>query len=684
MDLEFEKQVHSLIDAFADEVESFPRAKVPEWTDEDIFSAIVLDLLAENGEIDDAVMCPYRGQGLQLNAYTISDDHETVDIYVSIYGDPNKLSHLSNQEVDAALMRGLSVYRKAAHDLHKSFEKDTDTYGFAVTLSKYKKTINKVSITLLTNFVTDSVVRKDVALGNTTISFAVFDIERIFKSLNGFEASNPVVVDFLELNGASIPCIENHSSPVYSSYLAILDGTTIALLYEKFGTRLLERNIRSFLQVRGAVNKGIRNTLRDEPEMFLAYNNGISVTAERVTISRDVNGKPSIDQIYDMQVVNGGQTTASIHSAYKDKKLDFDLSKVFVQMKLSVIRSADDVQTIVPRISEYANTQNRIQIADFSANDPFHREVEALSMRIAVPSSSGKKHKYWFYERSRGQYNDYLSRLPSPAERRLFRTSHLKFAKTDLAKYENTWDQLPHLVSTGAQKNFRLFTLRIQQSKHFLPDDLYFKRLVAKAILSRRTEELVSLQGYGGYRANIVTYTLALLSFHTEQRIDLTRIWTEQQLSKPMEKEIIEASKLVHGFITEPPGGANISEWCKKEKCWEALKALPFALSDELRQELVDVGKPSYTAGRRAQNLEDPVGSELDLIDKVAEIPAPTWFSLARWAKETDNFEGWQRGIVYSVGTRISRKRKPTYKQSVYAWEVYNRATNLGFKGEEK
>ena len=209
-----------------------------------------------------------------------------------------------------------------------------------------------------------------------------------------------------------------------------------------------------------------------------------------------------------MQIVNGGQTTASIFNAKYDKKIEADLSKVFVQMKISVISSADDMDEIVPRISTYANTQNKIQVADFSANDPFHRKIEDLSRTIWAPAIGGMKPQNWFYERARGQYADMLSRESTPKRKKEYKEVHPLFTKTDLAKYENTWDQLPHWVSEGAQKNFRKFMVRLGERKGFVPDENYYYNLIAKCILFRRTEKLVQQQQYGGYRANIVTYTL--------------------------------------------------------------------------------------------------------------------------------------------------------------------------------
>ena len=466
-----------------------------------------------------------------------------------------------------------------------------------------------------------------------------------------------------------------------NSGLAIVNGELLARLYDEYRDRLLEKNVRSFLQVKGSVNKGIRDTLREEPEMFLAYNNGISVTAESVELIRDENGKPSIKSIRDMQIVNGGQTTASIFQASRDKKFDNDLSQVFVQMKVSVITSIDDMNEIVPKISAYANTQNKVQIADFSANDPYHRRIEELSRTIWAPAQGGVLPLNWFYERARGQYADMLSRESTTIRKKRFKEQHPLFTKTDLAKYENTWDQLPFYVSEGAQKNFRRFTVRLEQHKGKLPDENYYHNLIAKAILFKRTEKLVSQQQYGGYRANIVTYTLAFLSYKTAQRIDLEKIWKEQGLSPALENEIINVSKIVQQSITNPPGGANVGEWCKKEKCWSEIKEYPYIIGDGLKAELISTDKVAKK--QPVNSIESLTEDDQMIIDEAAAIPAITWFALARWAKETQNFQPWQRSLLFSVGTLVGRGKKPSIKQSVQALKVFKEAQQKGFSVQE-
>ena len=567
-----DKSLNQFYQNFMEEVLVASDMETSGWNKDDFLTSIMLEYLEEAGEVNDSIMCPFRSYGLQLNAYAIDEDYTNLDLFVSIYSDSDTPKSVSQSEVDAAIKRAIQLYQKAINDLYTSFKKDNDAYEFAITVNKQKNKIKSVRICALTNGLVKPIPFKNIMLGNAEISFAIWDIDRLYRCVSSGKMREAIEIDFEEKFGVTIPCIENDTSDKYSVYLAIISGELLALLYDEYRDRLLEKNVRSFLQVKGAVNKGIRDTLRDEPDMFLAYNNGISVTAESVDIVRDENGKPSIRSIRDMQIVNGGQTTASIFNAHHDKKIVADLSKVFVQMKLSVITDPEDMDKIVPRISAFANTQNKVQVADFSANDPYHRRVEELSRTIWTPAVNGLKPINWFYERARGQYADMLSRETTTLRRKQYKETHPVFTKTDLAKYENTWDQLPYYVSEGAQKNFRRFTLRVNEHKTMLPDEKYYRNLVAKAILFRRTEKLVQQQQYGGYRANIVTYTLAYLSYKTAQRIDLEKIWKEQALSQNLEHAIVDVSAIVRDIIINPPGGANVGEWCKKEKCWKAVK----------------------------------------------------------------------------------------------------------------
>lgn len=675
--------INEFYSSFCGEIALAQDVETHGWEPQDFFTAVTLGYLEEAGEVEDPVICPFRGYGLQLNAYHLSESYEEVDIFVSVYNDTDTLASVSRTDIDVAVKRGIQLYRRAISDLYSSFEKDSDTYEFAITLHNEKAKIRKARIVALTNGIVKAIPFEKIDLAGVEVSFSVWDMDRLYRCVTSGKMRETVEIDLLDSYGVTIPCIENTTSSLYSVYLAIIEGELLAKIYEEYGPRLLERNVRSFLQVKGQVNKGIRDTLRDEPEMFLAYNNGISVTAESVEVIRDENGRPSIKKIRDMQIVNGGQTTASIFNASKDKKLNVDLSKVFVQMKVSVISTASAMDEIVPKISAFANTQNKIQMADFSANDTFHRKIEELSRITWAPAQGGQKPQNWFYERARGQYTDMLSKETTTLRRKAFKETHPLFTKTDLAKYENTWDQMPYWVSEGAQKNFKKFTMRLAERGNFQPDAKYYERLVAKAIFFRRTEKLVQQQQYGGYRANIVTYTIAYLSHITGQRIDLDAIWKNQSLSAVLEENIIEVSKFVQQIIVNPPGGANVGEWCKKPQCWNTIKEHNYEITDALRAELIDAinQTPVLSATSKAltSSLNVVTENEQVVVNKAYEIPAAEWYALSKWAKETSNFQGWQRSIVFSVAQLVARSRKPSYKQAVQALKIYEEAVDRGF-----
>ncbi|MBR4341238.1 MAG: AIPR family protein [Lachnospiraceae bacterium] len=651
------------------------------WNREDFFTSVMLDYLEEVGEIENSVVCPYRAYGLQINAYAINEDISELTIYVSLYYQENEVQNVAKQDVDAALKRAIQIYRKATNDLYKSFEKDKDIYEFALIISKNKTNIKKVNLVALTNGNCKPIPFNNIKIGEADVSFGIWDMDRLYRCVSSGKMRETIEINFKDVFEYRIPCLANYESDVYDAYIAIIRGDILSAIYADHGARLLEKNVRSFLQVKGAVNKGIRDTLRNEPQMFLAYNNGISVTAESIELDDDGNGQKYISSIRDMQIVNGGQTTASIYNITKEKDSQVDLKTVFVQMKISVVHNEDKMDEIVHKISECANTQNKIQMADFSSNDPFNRKLEDLSRVIWAPAINGQKPINWFFERARGQYADMLNREGTPAKRKAFKETHPLFTKTDMAKYENTWNQLPFFVSEGAQKNYKRFMIIIKERGNYLPDEHYYQLLVAKCILFRRTEKLVAQQQYGGYRANIVTYTIALISHLSAQRIDLDRIWKNQALSSALEREIIRISQIVKNHIINPPNNANVGEYCKKKVCWEQLLLKNVELSDDLKKELLLEGAKEVVSTSKVgqSSFNEATEEEKQIIDRVASVSGDVWLGISKWAKDTNNLEPWQRSISFSVGTLLRRGKKPSYKQAKQAEIIYAVAKEKGY-----
>ena len=342
--------------------------------------------------------------------------------------------------------------------------------------------------------------------------------------------------------------------------------------------------------------------------------------------------------------------------------------------------SSGDPRHSCSLISRYSNSQNKVSEADFSATDPFHVKLEELSRTIWTPPAPGQQRQtHWFYERARGQFLDAQAREATPAKKKAFLSINPKqqrFTKTDLAKFENTYAQFPHLVCRGAEKNFTEFMLSLKEAGHVLPDEAYFRRLIAKAILFRRAERIVQALSFGGYRAQIVTHSLSFLSHRTAMRLDLDRIWKEQDIAEPVTESIRLVAGMVHGVITVPPGGRNITEWCKKEDCWKRVRDLDIKLPESLSSYLVAKGLAPAEVAR------DPVSAQArsDDMERIASVPPDKWFELSAWAKQTGNLQPWQRGLAFSIGRLLGRGKELSRKQATQGVKILDEAERLGFK----
>jgi hypothetical protein len=545
---------------------------------QNVFTEIMLDTLQSAGEVGIYEVEYFRRTGIQINGYSINEDGEniSIDLYISLHTRIMPPITINKNDWEPVLKRGFNFFKKSLNGLYKALVLDSDSENSNICVfSKYiydnKSRITNLRLFFFTDGLTKAIKLDNADIEGIEVTYHSWDMERFFRLASSGKKREIIEIDFEEKYGIKLPCLEMPvSNDDYNAYLTIIPGTLLSQLYEEYGERLIERNVRSFLQFRG-VNKGIKETIIKEPHMFLAYNNGISATAEQIVVAKNNQGVSCIKAFKDLQIVNGGQTTASIYHSIKKEK-DADISKVFVQMKITEIKDAEKMDDVVPRISEYANSQNKIQTADFYANDPYHRKLEQLSRTIWAPAKEGKNRQTkWFYERARGQYLGLKNRELTPARKREFDEIYPKaqlITKTDLAKYMNSWNQLPHIVSRGAQKNFVEFAKILQSCEIKDPDQEYFQEVVTKAILYNETTKLVPYK----HRANIVTYTIAWLSNKTEQAIGFEEIWRKQELPESLKETIIKVMNAAHKHITNPPTNQNFGEWAKKEECWIAFR----------------------------------------------------------------------------------------------------------------
>lgn len=650
------------------------------------------ELLTEAGELDGANRAYFEGSvsGNPTRIDGYGGDPRDGDGVLSLIlcdfsiTDEVRLIHKDRLQV---LLNTLHRFLKASlkRDFREQLEETSSGFGVADLIATTWKDVEKIKLIIVSN--ADSRTQADSAkvtdVDGKPVTLSVWDLKRLKQYIEQGQARANLIIDFERDFGGGVPLLAaSGSDSALESYLAVIPGKQLAAIYDKWGPRLLEANVRSFLQARGKVNQGIRNTIRDEPHMFFSYNNGLSVTADSVEVEKTDLGL-QLMRADNLQIVNGGQTTASLHAARKP--FSEQLEQVYVQMKLTIVPS-EQSETVVPRISEYANSQNKVNAADFFANHPFHIRTEELSRKVLARGQDGYRDTKWFYERARGQYADERGRR-TIAERKKFDAEFPRsqfLTKTDLAKFENTWSCLPHIVSLGAQKNFSEFAKHIGKrwgAEGAAYDELWFKRMIAKAIIFRATEKLVSgAEWYeGGYRANIVTYAIAKLVRDADERemvVDLDAVWRYQGVSGDLKAALLMAAAEAQDVITHPPAGVrNYSEWAKKQACWKGLEDRVLSYPEEFDSVLIspDLANERAREARADKAVETSVEAELE----VHRLGATFWAEARNWARERGLLSPRENGVLETCAAIPSRM--PSDKQCAIAMGALKKLQEEGF-----
>lgn len=602
------------------------------------FFEIFASIAADNGDCGDLEYSHARKDGpsaYQVDGYMIDVEHGELVLAVSDFRDSREIEALNAAHLESAFRKVERFFDLSlSADFVTQLEETSNDFQVTHAILSNADHIKRVKFIIFSN-ARLAARKKQVDTKKKDgrhLNYSVLDLTRYVDIISSRTGSEPIELDLKELNsGLPVPCIKAYSgSDEYESYLVAVPGVLLAEVYGAYGARLLEQNVRTFLQARTKVNKGIIHTIGHVPGMFFAYNNGLTATASGIETRRMEDGGIGIVSVSDFQIVNGGQTTASI--LYARDRGGADLSKVFVQMKLSVVRP-ETVEDVVPKISRFANTQNRISEADFFASHPFHLEMEKISRRLNAPPREGSLHgSRWFYERARGQYKDKQAYMKE-SERKKFQLRHPKdqvILKTDVSKYELTFECAPHTVSQGAQKAFLSFAERI--SKSWEKDETefnegYFKDLVARAIVFRWTDHMIATSDWykndRGYKAQIVTYTVAWLVDRIRTRfsrdIDLRNIWNHQGLPEPLKSALSDAAPTVAQVIKDAPETIrNISEYAKRQVCWSQVQnRVELALSDDIRSCVVDRTevRQKKKDDRSVKDIDDEIDLDVRLMN---------------------------------------------------------------------
>ena len=546
-----------------------------------VFSEVVMQHMAEIGMTFEPVVCHFNGKIgnaiLRLSGYAMSDEADQLDLFVSLYEGVDELTPVPDADTRMAVEQCIRFLSLCAEGkMAAKLDPSSDVLSLAITIQEIYNSLEQVRVFVLTDKVAKAKSFKTREIAGKSVRLEVMDIERLYRHWSEGKPRDELVVDFIEVSGSPLPCVfVPGESSEYDYALTAIPGEALRFVYERFGARLLEANVRSFLSVKGkGVNAGIQNTLRTAPGNFMAYNNGIVLVVDEMRLNKTVDGAAGIAWLKGMQIVNGGQTTASLFFA-KKKFPEMDLSRVRVPAKIIVMREQDPAkeESLVSDISRFANSQNAVRQSDLSANKPFHVAVEKLSLTVYCPDGIGR----WFYERAAGSYNTLLSREGTTAAKLKVMKEAIppsrKITKTDLAKYINAWDIKPDVVSLGSQKNFDRFmaSLSGENGEEIpLPGVAEYKAMIAKTKIFRDTQKLVRPM-FQAFQANVAAYVVSVLADRMGDRIDLNRIWIRQGVSQELLSQIAIWAKEVNDVLHRTAGGRMVSEWAKKPECRDAV-----------------------------------------------------------------------------------------------------------------
>ncbi|MGD7048823.1 AIPR family protein [Rossellomorea marisflavi] len=643
------------------------------------FELVCEDLMQVGDLTNNYQMAEFVKTGIEVYGYDFDEDRRIFTLINFHFFQEDSIQTLTRNQIMTKIKRIKKFTNLSIEGLHYDLEETSDAYSLAFNIHRHSsnKIIDKFRFLVLT----DGKMTKSISsIPNDLVKeipceHQIIDIEYLFNIYKSENSSGSFEIEM------DVPYLEVQSkSKEYQSYLGILDGEQLFQIYDEYGQKLLEQNVRTFLQFRGGVNKGIKNTIQYKPDMFFAYNNGITATATYVETKDNY-----ITKIRDLQIVNGGQTTSAIYAAKKNSKLD--ISNVSVQMKLSVVKNIEKKAEFVSSVSQYANTQNKVNKSDFFSNSPFHKEMKDYSKKVWVATRGGsQKRTHWFYERVRGEYLNEQAYL-TPAKKKQFQIENPKsqlIEKTFLAKSENSWDRKPHIVAKGAQYSFEEFANSVTdtlEKNELAITENYFRDAVAKVILFRATEKIVSKASWyqNAFRSQTVAYSIALLSEKVRKMkvyLDFSGIWKDQRLPPELTNLLKVITKEVYDGLTNPPAGsANIAQWSKKELCWNEIKGIKIDLLP-IRKLLITTEEAKYE--EKSGIKEKALDTGIEIQSFIVKTNFEVWIQLYSYYSSNRTLTITQRDILrkYSEG----RIGLPSEKQSKVLYNLYQKATKEGWE----
>jgi hypothetical protein len=677
-------------------------AEFPSYADgatpEQVFTDHALQLLAEAGETENYRVCydekqGKRGTDHKINAYSLYENYETLDLFITIYVPSGDVQTITKVECEKAFRRLTHFFRNTINKGYvNEIEESSEIYDLAHTLynvPEVKEFLTRINLFIVTNGEVHYEYNPQESIAGFQVFNRIIDITYLYNIST--KAGLPIEIDFQAM-GHDLPCISTEAANgEYKSYLAIIPGLALSTIYEQYGPRLLEQNVRSFLQFTGKINKGIRKTIIEEPHMFFAFNNGLAATADEVTFVESSNGGKSIGRTSNFQIVNGGQTTASIYHTWK-KHGSVDIAQINIPLKLTILNDKAKIPVTVGRIAECANTQNKVSASDLSSNREGFVLLDNISRAVWAPPRRGTTQQTrWFFERARGQYRNERNRNGyTLAKRKAFDLRNPRsqlFTKEQMAKYINSYCEIskgskcvigPHHVVRGNQKNYVQFlTYNFRDD----PDPAYFEDTVAKAILFTTAEKIYGVKpnSIGELRYITVPYTISWLSYKLENRIDLYRLWQTQGIPDSLEMSLRNIMVEIEQHIKTNAPGDLYGEWAKKEDCWISLKAANLNIDFANFEDILITA----SGNARASNVDVDKAQKQQYLAEIKELGGENWKKIYLWCKATDKVPLFYTDMAHTIGKKVQAGITLTTREILAGYTLLNDLAEKGAKLEK-
>lgn len=648
---------------------------------------------------------------IELCGYDIDEFDNSLSLFAVDFGEPchsfdktiaDKLGNRAANFVRMVLKGNGSVIDSLENEA-------SDLKDEILTLENSRLGLTKVNVIIISNGV--SIMRNRESKGsikgtNIDMNQVVWDIKWIYENCQLQKEHEEIILDFktdeylIPLVGDGIPYLEvPQSDALFNCYQCVVPGALLSRIYRKYGSPLLEGNVRSFLTTKTAVNRQIQETIYREPQRFYIYNNGIAAVATGVE-TEVVDGVPLIVRINDIQIINGGQTTASL--AYGEQKRGYDLSEISVPMKLTVIHSSEDgsedgLSSLIQKISKTSNSQNKVSDADFFSNHPFHMTMKKYSNMLSV-SGVAANTTYWFYERARGEY---AQTMMFNASGKKFEATHPKsmyLTKTDFAKFYEILNQEPAIVSKGSTACFNAFAKFINdeydagRSSKF--NEIFFKEVTGVAKLYRCLEPEISMKKLswfkGSYRANVICYALSmffhLLGAQVKDKFDLTLLWS-RNVPENLKSELLRLCEQVYYVLIDPNRPIeNVTQYAKNKACWDNVQKTleDFELDmDAIRPFMKD--RLEIAVERKEAALEQKTREDVDVYSYVysnenKNLWEPLYYFVEKNRTQFESFDRKKEIALEHVCKAMKGKAIPLREECWAALDLLEEARLIGFK----